>query len=200
MDLLAAMQVFVRVVERRSLSEAARDLGIGQSSISERISRLEEHLGVQLLHRNSRAVQPSDLGLIFYERSKKALAAADFAQGVSQGNDERLTGTVRIAAPHGLGEMVLPSILMRFKEAHPQVAIDLILNDRIVSPETEGVDVSIRLGDADEKNCISERIGFVHRVLAGAPDISMTSIVQGTIAMSRSSFYWYTFLDVMRIP
>ena len=76
MDILAAMRIFVRVVERGNMSRAARDLGIGQPAVSERINRLERHLGAKLLRRNTRVVSPTDEGTLFYERSKRAIEAA----------------------------------------------------------------------------------------------------------------------------
>lgn len=170
MDLLAGMRVLVRVMERGSLSKAAMDLGMGQPAVSERISRLEEHLGERLLHRSTRSLRPTDVGLMFYERAKKTLEAADFAESVTSRNKAALQGTIRIAAPHGLGEMVLPAILMRFRKLHPHLNIDLTLNDRLVSPVSEGVDISLRLGDQKETNCVDEEIGFVRRALVASPD------------------------------
>ncbi len=76
MDLLAAMRVFVRVVERGNLSRAARDLGLGQPAVSDRIERLEQHLGVRLLLRSTRAVSCTDEGSLFYQKSKLVLDAA----------------------------------------------------------------------------------------------------------------------------
>lgn len=169
MDMLAAMRVFVRVVERRSLSAAARDLGMGQPAVSERLSRLEAHLNVKLLHRNTRSTSPTDIGNEFYERSKRALEAAEFASGIAEREDAALRGSIRIAAPCGVGELVLPRILHRFQSQHPHVSVDLILNDRIIDPVTEGVDISIRLGDAPVGQCFSEEVGYVRRVLVAAP-------------------------------
>lgn len=169
MDLLAAMRVFARVVERGNLSAAARDLGMGQPAVSERVARLEAYLQIRLLHRNTRTTLPTDLGLVFYERCKKALEAAAYAESISRKDVSALRGTLRVAAPHGLGELVLPRLLMRFREDHPDLKMDLLLNDRIVDPVTEGVDLSLRLGDASERNCLAEHIGHVERQLVAAP-------------------------------
>jgi DNA-binding transcriptional LysR family regulator len=170
MDMLLAMRIYVRVVERGSLSAAARDLGMSQPTVSERVSRLEKHLGSRLLHRNTRSLSPTDIGVIFYERSKKTLASAAFAESISVSRSVALRGTLRIAAPHTIGEVVLPEILHRFRRHHPHLAIDLILNDRIVDPVTEGVDVSIRLGDVPSGTNIDDHIGYVKRVLVASPD------------------------------
>ncbi|WP_040846570.1 helix-turn-helix domain-containing protein, partial [Nitrospirillum viridazoti] len=76
MDLLLAMRVYVRVVERGSLSAAARDLGMGQPAVSERIERLEAHLGSRLLLRSTRSLSMTDAGAVFYERARQTLEAA----------------------------------------------------------------------------------------------------------------------------
>lgn len=168
MDLLVAMRVYVRVVERGSMSAAARDLGMGQPAVSERIDRLEQYLGARLLLRNTRKLSVTDVGAVFYERSKQVLDNADDALTIVNG-DQSLRGTLRIAAPHGVGEVILPSILLQMRKRHPQLKIELILNDRIVDPVTEGVDISLRLGDLGEGSFIARKLGHVGRVLMASP-------------------------------
>ncbi len=168
MDYLAAMRVYVRVVERGSMSAAARDLGIGQPAVSERIERLEADFGTRLLRRNTRTISVTDVGAVFYERCKIAIEAADDAlASVQEGMP--LRGTLRIAAPYGLGEVVLPSILLELRNRHPELKVDLVLNDRIVDPTTEGVDISFRLGDPGEGNFMARKLGHVSRVLVASP-------------------------------
>nr|WKF59566.1 HTH-type transcriptional regulator DmlR [Paraburkholderia busanensis] len=170
MDLLAAMRIYVRVVERGNMSRAARDLGIGQPAVSERIERLEQHLGVKLLRRSTRVVSCTDEGKLFYERCKQIVAATDEAcAAVSHPDLAQLRGVIRIAAPQGLGETVLPRILLGIREQHPQLDIDLILNDRMVDPVTEGVDISLRLGQLGEGSFTARRLGHVRRVLVASP-------------------------------
>jgi DNA-binding transcriptional LysR family regulator len=168
MDLLVAMRVYVRVVERGGMSAAARDLGMGQPAVSERIDRLEQYLGARLLIRNTRKLAVTDAGAAFYERSKQVLESADDALSVVNG-DQSLRGSLRIAAPHGIGEVVLPSILLEMRNRHPLLKIELILNDRIVDPVTEGVDISLRLGDLGEGSFIARKLGHVDRVLVASP-------------------------------
>ena len=150
------------------MSAAARDIGIGQPAVSERIDRLEAHLGTSLLRRNTRSISVTDIGARFYERCKLAIEAADDAlAGVHE--DMPLRGILRIAAPHGVGEVVLSPILLSLRNHHPQLKIDLVLNDRIVDPVSEGVDISFRLGDHGEGNFVARRLGHVRRVLVASP-------------------------------
>lgn len=169
MDHLAAMRLFVRVVERGNMSAAARDLGIGQPAVSERIERLEAELGTRLLRRSTRALSTTDTGAAFYERARLAIEAADDALAVTQPGSA-LRGTIRIAAPHGLGETLLAPVLLRLREEHPALRVDLVLNDRVVDPVTEGVDLSLRLGDPGQGGFVARRLGHVPRVLVAAPD------------------------------
>ncbi|MBR8348307.1 LysR family transcriptional regulator [Burkholderia ambifaria] len=169
MDLLAAMRIFVRVVERGNLSRAAKDLGLGQPTVSDRVDRLERFLGVKLLLRNTRAVSCTDEGILFYQRSKIVLDAADEARAVVTLGNNIVRGRIRIAAPHGFGEVVLPEILAVIREHHPQLHIDLVLNDEITDPVTEGVDISLRLGQIGDGNFVARRLGHVRRVLVASP-------------------------------
>lgn len=170
MDMLSAMRVFVKVVEAGSVSVAARDLGMGQPTVSERIARLEDYLQEQLLIRTTRSLRATQTGLIFYERSKKALEAAATAESVTMRNGEALRGKVRLAAPHWIGEIVLPQILMRFRRLHPHIKVELVVDDRITNPDAAGVDISLRLGNIGADNCVDEEIGVVQRVLAASPE------------------------------
>ena len=169
MDLLAAMRIFVRVVERGNLSRAAKDLGLGQPTVSDRVDRLERFLGVKLLLRNTRAVSCTDEGILFYQRSKVVLDAADEARAVVTLGNKIVRGRIRIAAPHGLGEVVLPEILTVIREQNPQLYIELVLNDEITDPVTEGVDISLRLGQIGDGNFVARRLGYVRRVLVASP-------------------------------
>jgi DNA-binding transcriptional LysR family regulator len=169
MDMLSAMRIFIRVVERGSLSAAARDLGLGQPTVSERVEKLEKHLSARLLYRTTRSVQATDAGARFYDYAKRAIEAAEEAEAAVASAETSLTGTFRIAAPHGLGEMTLPRLLIEFQKLHPALAIDVTLNDRFVDPMTEGVDLSIRIGEIGSGNFIARRLGTMRRLMLAAP-------------------------------
>ncbi|MCA7997263.1 LysR family transcriptional regulator [Burkholderia metallica] len=169
MDLLATMRIYVRVVERGTMSGAARDLDMGQPAVSERIERLEKHLGTRLLMRSARTLVCTEEGRIFYERSKALLEAADDAVASVSKSENALDGTIRLAAPQCFGEVVLPRVLMHVRTAYPNLHIDLVLNDDIVDPVTEGVDISIRVGQLGDGGFIAYPVGAVGRRLVAAP-------------------------------
>ncbi len=169
-NLLEAMRIYVRVVERGSISGAARDLDIGQPAVSERIERLEKYLGCRLLQRNARAFQCTPEGIVFHERSKAVLGAV--AQAVAEvSNDEQaVKGSIRIAAPHCFGETLLPEGVKRIRESYPRIDIELVLNDKITDLVTEGVDISFRLGQLGDDAYIAWPLGEIGRVLVASPD------------------------------
>lgn len=169
MDLLSAMRVFVRVADRGSMSQAARDLGTVQSSISERIDRLERFLGIRLLHRTSRAMTCTEEGWEFYAHCKIVIAAADEACAAIDLKKRTLSGSIRVACPQCFGDIVFPRILAKIVAHHPSLKIDLTLNDRVVDPVTEGVDLSFRLGPNLGENLIATRIGYIQRSLVASP-------------------------------
>lgn len=195
MDILAAMRIFVRVVERGNMSRAARDLGIGQPAVSDRVERLEEHLGVKLLRRSTRAVSCTDEGMLFYERSKQVIEATEEACAAARHRDHSLRGVLRIAAPQGLGEVVMPQILMGIREEHPKLSIDLILNDQIVDPVTEGVDISLRLGQLGEGNYVARQIGHVRRVLVASPEY----LARNSVPQDPEELINHPFIRVMGV-
>lgn len=168
MDLFSAMRIFIRVVERGSMSAAARDLGIGQPAVSERIEKLEAHLGTRLLRRNTRNMSLTHSGNLFYERSKTTIQAAEHALLVNEENHS-LQGKIRIAAPYSAGETLLMPAILRLQDQHPSLQVDVIFNDNVIDPVTEGVDLSLRLGELSEGYFVARPLGIVRRVLLASP-------------------------------
>lgn len=164
------MRVFIRVVDRGSMSEAARDLGKVQSYVSGRVDALERHLGVRLLHRTSRAMHCTDEGTEFYARCKVAIALADDALACVEQRKESLSGALRVAAPQCFGDLVLPQVMSRLMERHPRLEIDLSVNDRAINADQEGVDVAFHLGPVAIDSPSASVLGCLHRSLVASPD------------------------------
>lgn len=133
-----------------------------------RITRLESDLGTRLLRRNTRALSLTDRGAAFYEGCRIAIEATEDALSVAR-DDQPLSGLLRIAAPHGLGETLLPPVLLQLRQHHPALKVDVVLNDRLVDPVTEGVDLSLRLGDISNGRFAARRLGEVRRILVASP-------------------------------
>lgn len=169
MDQLKGMQFFVRVVEMGSLSAAARDAGITQPTVSKTISNLERSVGARLLERSTTGLAVTDAGKRFYERSKRVLDAYEEALADVQGARERPSGSLRVSAPVGIGQVHLSAAIQQFLEAHPDIQVELILNDRMIDLIEEGVDLAVRLGGDLPGNLIARKVASSPRVLAASP-------------------------------
>ncbi|CAI0918036.1 LysR family transcriptional regulator [Serratia quinivorans] len=169
MDKLNAMQTFVRVAELGSLSAAARDLGLTQPAVSQQIAGLEQQLRAQLLFRSTRAVTLTDAGAGYYRQIKPILAAVGEAEEVLHGQNLRLQGSLRIHAPTGFGQQHLTPLAIAFQQQHPQLNIELLLDDRRADVIGEGIDVAIRFGELSSPGTVARRLGELQRILVASP-------------------------------
>ena len=117
--LLENMQVFVRVVELGSLSAAGRHLRLSPAVVSHRLQQLENHLGVRLLNRTTRQVQPTEQGAAYYEACQEVLAAVEHAESVIADAGGTPRGNLRVTAPLGFGRRILAPLIPRLHRALP---------------------------------------------------------------------------------
>ena len=169
MDRLAAMETFVYVVETGSFSAAARRLNIGQPAVSKTIAQLEARLAVRLLLRSTRGLTPTEAGLAFFERSKRAIEEADEADNAARGAASGLTGNLRICAAVTFGRLHIIPQLGPFLDQHPQLNIDLMLDDRNINLVEEGVDIALRMGALIDSGLTARKIAECRRVVLGTP-------------------------------
>ncbi|KAE9640155.1 LysR family transcriptional regulator [Pseudomonas sp. PB106] len=169
MDRLAAMETFVCVVETGSFSAAARRLNIGQPAVSKTIAHLEKRLAVSLLLRSTRGLTPTEAGLAFFERAKRALEEADEADNAARGSASGLSGSLRISAAVTFGRLHIVPQLGPFLDQHPQLNIDLMLDDRNINLVEEGIDVALRMGALTDSGLTARKIADCRRVVLGTP-------------------------------
>ncbi|WP_339521346.1 LysR family transcriptional regulator [Pseudomonas sp. EL_65y_Pfl2_R96] len=169
MDRLAAMETFVYVVETGSFSAAARRLNIGQPAVSKAIAQLETRLAVRLLLRSTRGLTPTEAGLAFFERAKRAIEEADEADNAARGAATGLSGNLRICAAVTFGRLHIVPHLGPFLDQNPQLNIDLMLDDRNVNLVEEGVDVALRMGTLNDSGLTARKIAECRRVVLGTP-------------------------------
>ena len=165
MDRLAAMKVFVRVVETGSFSAIARENATTQSSVSKQVAALEAHLGVKLLSRSTRALSLTEEGEAFFPEARRLVSDFEAAQGRLRSGKAQLSGWLRVAASVGYGRRILMPRVQSFLERHPAVRIDLRLSDGFTDLIEQGIDVAIRIGDLPDSSLVARRIGVSERVL-----------------------------------
>jgi DNA-binding transcriptional LysR family regulator len=166
---LNEMKVFVRAVELKSISAAARNLRLSAAAASHRILQLEEHVGVRLLNRTTRSLQPTEAGCIFYEHALNVLEAVERAESSMAMASGVPTGQLRVAAPLGFGRRILAPLVSEFHVLHPKVEMRLRLSDHAVDILSESVDVAIRMSALPDSSFISRKLADCPRVLCAAP-------------------------------
>lgn len=169
MDRLAAMETFVRVVETGSFSGAARQLRVGQPAVSKSIAQLEQHLGVKLLTRSTRGLTPTEAGLGYLERAKRALEEAAEAELAARGAGAGLKGKLRICAAVTFARIHLIPLLPKFLAEHPELDLEVVLDDRQIDLVQEGIDVALRMGNLMDSTLTARRIARCKRLVLGTP-------------------------------
>jgi DNA-binding transcriptional LysR family regulator len=124
------LAAFCTVVERKSFSQAAERLGVTQPAVSLQIRSLEQRLGRQLLDRSGRRVEPTEAGLRLYASAQRLLAAEEsLLEELDAGDEGAVTGTLELGASTGPGGTVVPVLLCRFQEQHPDLRVRLTVSD-----------------------------------------------------------------------
>ncbi|WHS60468.1 LysR family transcriptional regulator [Pseudomonas sp. G2-4] len=169
MDLIHVMRSFVRVYETQSFSAAAKDLSLSQPSVSKAVAQLEQALGTQLFLRSTRGLTPTDAGQKFYEHSIRTLDEADRAVTAVKGENAPLTGRLRVSGTITfMSQHIIPRLPI-FLERHPDLTIDMLLDDGNIGLVEEGAEVALRMGKLASSNLTARRIGQCRRVVIASP-------------------------------
>jgi DNA-binding transcriptional LysR family regulator len=165
---LADLHTFIRVAELGSLSGAARERDVPVSQISRALARLEALHRVRLLHRNTHALSPTEAGQALLEHGRRMLQSyAQFEEDV-RGNAQ-VAGTVHLALSPALAHFVIVPSLPFLAREHPQLHVELHVDDRVVDMAQQGIDLAIRTGDPGSDTLIARKIGEHGRRLYATP-------------------------------
>jgi DNA-binding transcriptional LysR family regulator len=169
MDRLAAMETFVRVIDAGSFSGAAKLLRVGQPAVSKAVAHLEKRRGVRLLLRSSHGLKPTEAGRNFYQRAKRSIEEADEAEFVARGEGAALSGKLRVSGPVAFTCLhVIPRLPAFFAE-HPQLDVELVLDDQDIDLIEAGVDVAFRMGELGDSSLTARKIGQSPRRVIALP-------------------------------
>lgn len=169
MDRFASMETFVCVVEAGSFSAAARRLNVGQPAVSKSIAQLEERLGVRLVVRTTRGLTPTEAGQQYYERAKRCIEEANEAELVARGAGKGLGGKLRVCGAVTFARLHIVPRLKPFLDAHPDLKIDIVLDDRQIDLLEHGIDVALRMGDLSDSSMTARRIAQSRRFAVATP-------------------------------
>jgi DNA-binding transcriptional LysR family regulator len=167
-DRFQELAVFVRAAESGSFSQAGRDLGLSQPSVSRIIGELEARLGARLLLRSTRQIALTDAGALFLDRARELLADLEDAEDAARGIDS-LRGTIRLAIPVVYGTREIIPRLSEFLRIHPLLKVEMTVSDARQDLVAEGADVAIRLGELEDSAYGARKLAILERTLVAAP-------------------------------
>lgn len=170
MDRIEAMRAFVTVVNEGSFTHAADRLAMSPQLASKYVSQLEQHLGVRLLNRTTRKLHLTEAGSRYHQHAQQVLNDIDDMENQLGDLQTRARGLLRISAPVSFATRQMAGLLSDFQAAHPEVGIDLQLNDRKVDIVEEGFDIALRIGHLKSSSLIAKRLAPVRLVFCASPD------------------------------
>ena len=167
MDRFDAMRVFTRIVERRSFTLAAEDIGLPRSTVTDAVKQLEARLGVRLLQRTTRTVSPTLDGEAYYQRCVTILADIEDAEGAFAGAKPK--GLLRVDVHGTLARhFVLPN-LPAFLATYPEIEFYMSEGDRLVDLIREGIDCVLRVGTPQDSDMIARKVAMLDEVTLASP-------------------------------
>lgn len=169
MNRLEAMTILVAAVDTGSLSAASRRLRIPLATVSRRVSELEEHLKVRLLHRGNRKLVLTDAGRSYVDSCRRIMEEIADVERAASGEYRAPQGELVITATAVMGRSLVMPIVAEFLRLFPDIWIRLLLTDRFVNLVEEHVDLAVRMGQLPDSSMIAVRVGSVRRMLCASP-------------------------------
>ena len=162
--------IFVKVAQFESFSRAAHSLGMPVSTVSRRVSELEQQLGVTLLQRTTRKLTLTAQGQDYFHQCSEPLAILSDAERVLTQTQKNPEGTLRITVPVTLRDLAFLDFVSDFMRKYPQIKIDLLISNAFIDLVAENFDMGIRFGDLEDSTLIATKLGDTVRYLVATPD------------------------------
>lgn len=172
-ETLADMAVFARVVEAGSFSAAARALGVTPSAVSRQIGRLEAALQVRLLERSTRKLRLTEVGAAVERRCRDIVEAAQSVRAISASHVETPRGLLRVSLPKAFGRFVVHPLMPAFLARHPDVDVQLVVDDRARDLFDDGLDLALRITEAPPPGLVGRPLLRVNHLVCASPDYLM---------------------------
>jgi DNA-binding transcriptional LysR family regulator len=169
MDRLRAIKYFIEVAERKSFRGAAKSFSVPASSVSRRIQELEATLGAALVHRTTRVVRLTELGRVYLDHVRSAVAALDYADELVSANPNQPSGTLRITASPDYGRICVVPVLTKLKRAFPDIVLDIELTDQVSNLASNDVDLAIRATAEPPARSVARKLSDNRFFLVASP-------------------------------
>ena len=169
MDRLTDIALFLKVLDLGSISAAARNLDVSVAVASKRLQRLEQELGVRLLHRTTRHVQATAEGGVLAAQGRALVEDLEaLTSGLRRGGTE-VTGTLRITTSPTFGQLYISPRIPQFLGLHPAVKLSIHFSDEVIDLVSTGFDMAIRIGSLEDSRLLARRLATNQRVLCASP-------------------------------
>ncbi len=196
MESLSDIAVFVQVVRSGSFTAAAEKLGLSKSVVSKYVTRLEDRLGARLLNRTTRRLSLTEVGRTFFERSQRALGEIEEAEAEVSRLQGEPRGELRLSCPMSFGILHLAPLLPAFQARHPELAVDMVLDDRQTNLVDEGFDLAVRIGELPDSTLVARRLGPCRHVVCGSPKyFSRQGVPQSPEELADHTALTYSYQD-----
>lgn len=164
------LRLFVRLSSTHNISLAGQELGLSPAVASSHINKLEQALGVRLVHRTTRKVSLTEEGEAFLPHAEEVLSSVEAARASVGVGSASPTGTLRVSAPASFGRMHLIPDLKGFLSLYPGLTVDFRFSDSIVDLVEGGFDIAIRNSELKDSTLIARKLAPDHRIICAAPD------------------------------
>lgn len=164
-----ALKLLVEIVEAGNLSAAARRLNTTRSNVSHRLKAFEQALGVQLLRRTTRRIEPTQVGYALYEHGSRIVREMEAASAAVATLGKSLRGHVRVSLPTMLGQMLLGRLLIEFAQAYPDISLRVVFSNRIVDLVAAEIDLALRITSDPPESYVARELARIDWVLCAAP-------------------------------
>ena len=169
MDTLTRMRAYIDVVEAEGFSAAARRVGRSKALLSKYVRELEDELGALLLNRTTRQFSLTEAGHTYYKRANELIREIDSLADTIRDTSGDLRGRIKLTAPRSFADAQIGASLVDFARDHPDIVLDIHLDDRFVDLVEEGFDMGIRIARLQDSSMIARRLAPFRLKLCAAP-------------------------------
>jgi len=171
MDTLTRMRAFIDVVEAEGFSAAARKIGRSKALLSKYVRELEDELGALLLNRTTRQFSLTEAGHTYYRRASEILREIDSLADTVRDTSGDVRGRIKLTAPRTFADAPIGQSLIDFAKEHPDIVLDIHLDDRFVDLVEEGYDLAIRITRLESSSLIARKLSPFGIKICGAPEL-----------------------------
>lgn len=169
LERLPGLMLFARIAQYGSLSGAAASLGVSRSAVSKQLANFESEIGARLIQRTTRKLALTELGEQVLREAQRVETALNAVESITDDFRQQIRGKLRISCSSSLGRVLLLPLLMEFSARHPDIELELGLEDRFVDLVAEQVDAAIRIGHLSDSSLIARRLGELSWQVCASP-------------------------------